>query len=142
MKKYKKLTAILASLTLLTGCGAFNNTTEQAAPAATESVATTQAEATDETKDCCEDGEKDCCKDEAADCCGDSAEAVAGAAETIAPEKTDINIGYLNSTAHLLAFVAAEEGYFKEEGLKVTLTQFSSASELINGIESDKLDVA
>ena len=58
------------------------------------------------------------------------------------PEKTDINIGYLNSTAHLLAFVAAEEGYFKEEGLKVTLTQFSSASELINGIESDKLDVA
>ena len=58
------------------------------------------------------------------------------------PEKTDINIGYLNSTAHLLAFVAAEEGYFKEEGLNVTLTQFSSASELINGIESDKLDVA
>lgn len=42
----------------------------------------------------------------------------------------------------LFILIAAEEGYFKEEGLKVTLTQFSSASELINGIESDKLDVA
>ncbi|HBB71349.1 MAG TPA: hypothetical protein DCZ71_01930, partial [Ruminococcus sp.] len=48
----------------------------------------------------------------------------------------------LNSTAHLLAFVAAEEGYFEEEGLNVTLTQFSSAAELVNGLESDKLDVA
>ncbi len=57
-------------------------------------------------------------------------------------EKTDITIGYLNSTAHLLAFVAQEEGYFAEEGLNVTLTQFSSASELVNGLESDKLDVA
>ena len=58
------------------------------------------------------------------------------------PEKTDISIGYLNSTAHLLAFVAEEEGYFEEEGLDVDLVQFSSASELINALESDKLDVA
>ncbi|MGN0621404.1 MAG: ABC transporter substrate-binding protein [Porcipelethomonas sp.] len=57
-------------------------------------------------------------------------------------EKTDFNLGYLNSTAHLLAFVAQEEGYFKEEGLNVTLTQFSSAAELVNGLESEKLDVA
>ena len=57
-------------------------------------------------------------------------------------EKTSINIGHLNSTAHLLAFVAKEEGYFEEEGLNVTLTQFSSAAELVNGLESDKLDVA
>jgi NitT/TauT family transport system substrate-binding protein len=57
-------------------------------------------------------------------------------------EKTSFNLGYLNSTAHLLAFVAAEEGYFKEEGLNVTLTQFSSASELSAGLESGKLDVA
>ena len=28
-------------------------------------------------------------------------------------EKTDFSLGHLNSTAHLLAFVAAEEGYFK-----------------------------
>lgn len=61
---------------------------------------------------------------------------------TVQLEKTDFNLGYLNSTAHLLAFVAAEEGYFKEEGLNVTLTQFSSASELSSGLEAGKLDVA
>ena len=57
-------------------------------------------------------------------------------------EKTNFNLGYMNSTAHLLAFVAAEEGYFKEEGLNVTLTQFSSSAELSSGLESGKLDVA
>lgn len=62
--------------------------------------------------------------------------------QTVQLEKTDFNVGHLNSTAHLLAFVAAEEGYFKEEGLNVTLTQFSSASELSSGIEAGKLDVA
>ena len=62
--------------------------------------------------------------------------------ETGAPEKTNINIGYVNSTAHLLAFVAQEEGYFKEEGLNTTLVQCSSSNELINSLESGKLDVA
>lgn len=57
-------------------------------------------------------------------------------------EKTDLNIGYLNSTDHLLAFVAQEEGFFAEEGLNVTLTQFSSSAELSSGLESGKLDVA
>lgn len=57
-------------------------------------------------------------------------------------EKTDLTIGYLNSTAHLLGFVAKEEGYFEQEGLNVDLTQFSSAAELANGLESGKLDVA
>ena len=62
--------------------------------------------------------------------------------QTASLEKTEFNLGYLNSTAHLLAFVAQEEGYFKEEGLNVTLTQFSSASELASGLESGKLGVA
>lgn len=57
-------------------------------------------------------------------------------------EKPNFNLGYLNSTAHLLAFVAQEEGFFKEEGLTVTLTQFSSASELCAGLDSGKLDVS
>jgi NitT/TauT family transport system substrate-binding protein len=52
------------------------------------------------------------------------------------------NLGHLNSTAHLLAFVAREEGFFAEEGLDATLTQFASASELAAGLESGKLDVA
>jgi NitT/TauT family transport system substrate-binding protein len=51
-------------------------------------------------------------------------------------------LGHLNSTAHLLAFVAKEEGFFAEEGLDATLTQFASASELAAGLESGKLDVA
>ena len=135
-----KFVSIVAALSLLTGCGAFNSSSDNSKDSAsTTNEATYNASNDDEAeeKDCCKDKDKDCCKDEVADCCGDSAEAVLGT-----PEKTDINIGYLNSTAHLLAFVAQEEGYFKEEGLKVTLTQFSSAAELVNGLESDKLDVA
>ena len=57
-------------------------------------------------------------------------------------EKTEFALGHLNSTAHLLAFVAKEEGFFEEEGLDVTLTQFSSAAELASGLENGKLDAA
>ena len=75
-----------------------------------------------------------------------SADAASSAAENSASsgklEKTSFNLGHLNSTAHLLGFVAKEEGYFEEEGLDVTLTLFSSAAELSTGLESDKLDVA
>ncbi len=135
MKKRIGILSILTAAALLTGCGAFNNSESTETNTTAGSAETTAAEEED-TKDCCEDKDKDCCK-EAADCCGDAAEALSGT-----PEKTSINIGHLNTTAHLLAFVAEEEGFFKEEGLKVTLTQFSSASELVNGLESDKLDVA
>lgn len=57
-------------------------------------------------------------------------------------EQTTFALGHLNSTSHLLAFVAAEEGFFKEEGLAVTLSQFSNAGELVSGLESGKLDAA
>jgi NitT/TauT family transport system substrate-binding protein len=57
-------------------------------------------------------------------------------------EQTKFNLGHLNSTAHLLAFVAAEEGFFKEEGLDATLTQFASAGELAAGLTTKKLDAA
>ena len=116
-----KFISILAAAALFTGCGALN-----------ESSSSSKSEPTTSTTESTE------AASEGAEA---STEAQASAAVE-APEKTDINIGYLNSTAHLLAFVAQEEGYFKEEGLNVTLTQFSSAAELINGIESDKLDVA
>ena len=55
-------------------------------------------------------------------------------------EKKKFNLGHLNSTAHLLGFVAKEEGFFDEEGLDVTLTQLTSSTELVNSLESDKLD--
>ena len=57
-------------------------------------------------------------------------------------ELKPFRLGHLNSTAHLLAFVAQEEGFFKEEGLQAELTQFSSAGELSAGLESGKLDAA
>ena len=55
-------------------------------------------------------------------------------------KKKSFNLGHLNSTAHLLGFVAKEEGFFDEEGLDVTLSQMTSSAELVNGLESDKLD--
>lgn len=54
----------------------------------------------------------------------------------------DINLGYLASTGHLLYFVAKEEGFFKEEGLNVTLNKFDNAQGLISALESGKLDAA
>ena len=121
-----KFVSVLAALSLFTGCAGLNNSQSEASPAAPVNGTA--------SSDCCENS-GDCCS-EPADCCGDSAVSIGK------PEKKNITIGYLNSTAHLLAFVAQEEGYFKEEGLTVTLTQFSSASELVNGLEADKLDAA
>ncbi len=124
MNKTAKIISVLASLSLLTGCAGLNNSSSSSKKASSSS-------------DCCADKNgsdvPDCCGDASSDCCDDEGGSL---------EKSDINIGYLNSTAHLLAFVAEEEGYFEEEGLDVSLTQFSSAAELVNGLESDKLDVA
>lgn len=57
-------------------------------------------------------------------------------------DKQPFSLGHLNSTAHVLAFVAQEEGYFADEGLDVTLSQFSSGTELVSGLEAEKLDAA
>ena len=124
MNKTAKIISVLASLSLLTGCAGLNNSSSSSKKASSSSDCCADKNGSD-IPDCCGDGSSDCCDDE-----GGSL------------EKSDINIGYLNSTAHLLAFVAEEEGYFEEEGLDVSLTQFSSAAELVNGLESDKLDVA
>ena len=68
----------------------------------------------------------------------DAGGASAGGTAALKP----FSLGHLNSPAHLLAFVANEEGFFREEGLEAELTQFSSAAELAAGLESGKLDVA
>ncbi|MBR3046260.1 MAG: ABC transporter substrate-binding protein, partial [Oscillospiraceae bacterium] len=131
MKNKFKVISVLASLALLTGCGALNNSSQTAESNAPQNETSAVEESKAETD-----------KPEADNESEDSSESETANTEKAAPEKSDLNLGYLNSTAHLLAFVAAEEGYFKEEGLNVTLTQFSSAGELINGLESGKLDVA
>jgi NitT/TauT family transport system substrate-binding protein len=56
--------------------------------------------------------------------------------------KMAFHLGYAPSTAYLLGFVAAEEGFFQEEGLNVTLSQFANGTELTAGLESGKLDAA
>lgn len=139
MKNNLKYISVLAALSLLTGCGALNNSSETSKSASSVSDSASKDSSSDSSDCCGESKDKDCCNTDAdiPDCCGGG-----DVSAEIVPEKTDINIGHLNSTAHLLAFVAQEEGYFKEEGLNVTLTQFSSAAELVNGLESDKLDVA
>ena len=143
MKNIIKAISVLASLALLTGCGALNNSEQAADYNAPNTNAADTLKESSEVPDCCAGGESDCCKEDSKkDCCKEQDKAGSDAAKTAAPEKADLNLGYLNSTAHLLAFVAAEEGYFAEEGLNVTLTQFSSAGELVNGLESGKLDVA
>ena len=129
-----KFTAVLASFTLLTGCGALNSPAES-------SVSEAPAESTAEETSAAESSDAASASDESTtdESKGDSDTAAASIGK---PEKDKLELGYLNSTAHLLAFVAAEEGYFADEGLNVTLTQFSSAGELVNGLESGKLDVA
>ena len=122
MKKQIKLTALLASLVLMTSCGALNTSTQSA-----EQSSESQTESAASSSDAESESESSAAEKQT---------------EHAAPEKSELELGYLNSTAHLLAFVAAEEGYFEEEGLQVTLTQFSSAGELVNGLESGKLDVA
>ena len=59
-----------------------------------------------------------------------------------AQELTDFQLGHTPTSNHLFGFIAAEEGFFKEEGLNVTLTQFPGAIELLSGLESGKLDAA
>ena len=122
-----KFISIIAAAALFTGCSGLNKSSSSK-KAETTTASSTTTEYTTKGTETTESGSESTTE--------------TAKVEIGSPEKTDINIGYLNSTAHLLAFVAAEEGYFKEEGLNVTLTQFASASELINGIESDKLDVA
>lgn len=63
-------------------------------------------------------------------------------AEPPALEQTTFKLGHLNSTAHLLGFVAKEEGFFEDEGLDVELLLFASAGEMVNGLTSNQLDAA
>jgi NitT/TauT family transport system substrate-binding protein len=66
-----------------------------------------------------------------------------GRADAAPPlEQETFKLGHLNSTAHLLGFVADKEGFFKDEGLDAELFLFASAGELVNALESGKLDAA
>ncbi|MEE1013369.1 MAG: ABC transporter substrate-binding protein [Clostridia bacterium] len=55
---------------------------------------------------------------------------------------TKFNIGHLPATGHILYFIAQEEGFFEEEGLDVTLTQFDNNTAELAALEAGKIDVA
>ena len=131
MNNKLKIASVLTVLSLFTGCAGLNSSSSSKnSESTTNSSAASESNSGNSTT--------------AENASNKSSEAATGKSDTKigSPEKSSISIGYLNSTAHLLAFVAEEEGYFEEEGLDVNLVQFSSASELVNGLESDKLDVA
>jgi NitT/TauT family transport system substrate-binding protein len=55
-------------------------------------------------------------------------------------EKAKFNVGYLPAVGDVLFFVAKEKGFFEQEGLDVSLFQFTNSGEGLNAIKSGKLD--
>jgi NitT/TauT family transport system substrate-binding protein len=112
-RTHRALCALLPVLLLLTACAAGNNA--QTPPANTQPSAQPPTQTEDDVP-------------------------APSAPPTL--EQTSFKLGHLNSTAHLLGFVAAEEGYFAEEGLDAELLLFASAGEMVTGLESGNLDAA
>ncbi len=124
MKKVNQITPVLLLALLLTACGTAGNTNSSASAETTVLADTTAAADTTSAAE------------------SDAPTEATSAVQIGEPEKTKLELGHLNSTAHLLAFVAKEEGFFKAEGLDVTLTQLANGTELASGLESGKLDAA
>jgi NitT/TauT family transport system substrate-binding protein len=67
--------------------------------------------------------------------------AVASAYYVTAASANTIKQGYIPGTGDALVFIAYEKGYFKDEGLDVQLTQFSSVVDENNALASGKINV-
>lgn len=52
-----------------------------------------------------------------------------------------VKIGYLPLTANLPLFVAAENGYFKEEGIKFELIKFETSNQMIEALVTNRIDI-
>ena len=59
------------------------------------------------------------------------------------PPKTlaTLRVGYLPVTGHAKFFVAQEEGFFKDEGLNVQLSEFANSADGLAALRADKLDL-
>jgi NitT/TauT family transport system substrate-binding protein len=64
-----------------------------------------------------------------------------GSKEAELPEIGTLNVGYIPSLAYSPLFVAAEKGYFEEQGLQVELQSFTSGSTMISLLATGDLDV-
>ena len=116
--RQKTVTLILtAALSLLTVTGCANTSAEQTALVSDTETAVQETAAPDT----------------------ENADAETEAAPV---ELEKFNIGHLPATGHILYFIAQEEGYYQEEGLDVTLTQFDNNPSELAALESGKIDVA
>jgi NitT/TauT family transport system substrate-binding protein len=52
-----------------------------------------------------------------------------------------LRVGYLPVTGHAKFFIAQEEGFFKDEGLNVQLTEFTNSADGLAALRADKLDL-
>ncbi len=124
VRKYGKLLILILTLTfgatVFTGCG--GNETDSTSDDGNNKVTEEADNAVEEVSD--------------------SEEVAEEPEEKNDQELEDFGIGYLPANAHLLFFVAKEEGFFEEEGLNATLYKFSNASELLSGLETGKLNAA
>jgi NitT/TauT family transport system substrate-binding protein len=58
-----------------------------------------------------------------------------------AAEMATVRVGITNSSSDAPLFIADKKGYFKQEGLSVTLTPFDSAGKMVAPLGTDQLDV-
>jgi NitT/TauT family transport system substrate-binding protein len=58
-----------------------------------------------------------------------------------ASAQTTVRIGTTNSSSDVAFFIADKKGYFKKEGLNVTLTPFDSAAKMVAPLGAGQLDV-
>lgn len=63
-------------------------------------------------------------------------------AGTDGEQLTPFTIGHLPATGHILYFIGYEEGFFRDEGLDVTLKQFDNNTAELAALEAGKIDVA
>ncbi len=65
----------------------------------------------------------------------------AGASPTPPPVK-QVRVGHQSIAANTVLFVAADRGYFQQEGLDVELVNFSDASQMIPSLSTEQIDAA
>src|SRR5712692_9938631 len=64
-----------------------------------------------------------------------------GLTDSSAAEATTVRVGTSNSSSDVAFFIADKKGYFKQEGLSITLTPFDSAARMVAPLGADQLDV-
>jgi NitT/TauT family transport system substrate-binding protein len=64
-----------------------------------------------------------------------------GITDSNAAEATTVRVGTSNSSSDVAFFIADKKGYFKQEGLSITLTPFDSAARMVAPLGADQLDV-